>query len=65
MILSNLYWFQVIKSYKKHDVSLTKKFCKDDITFKSRLYQLEDIYRLSTHLESSLITEMKLNRYNF
>ena len=34
MMLSNLYWFQVIKSYKKHDVSLTMQFCKDDIFFK-------------------------------
>ena len=54
-----------MKSYKKYDVSLTEKLCKDDITFESRLCRLEDIYRLSTQLESSIRTEMNLNRYNF
>ena len=65
MILNSLYWFEVMKSYKKHDVSLTEKLCKDDITFKSNLCRLEDISRLSTHLESSIITKIYLNRYNF
>ena len=47
MILSSLYWCEVMKSYKKYDISLTEKLCKDDIIFKSRLCRLEDIYRLS------------------
>ena len=49
MILSSLYWCEVMKSYKKYDVSLTEKLCKDDIIFKSSLCRLEDIYRLFTY----------------
>ena len=65
MILSSLYWCEVMKSYKKYDVSLTEKLCKDDIIFKSRLCRLEDVYRLSTQLESSIITEMNLTDQTF